>query len=116
MKQILFGNHEIATWIGCLVWSLIGALGVKLKYLPSDLEWKDFKFSYWINKNALDFIKAIVLSVIILRIGGDLSIKGFEYFVGEKLPFKIDDIVVLSFFIAVLTQNYLHKSKRKKVE
>jgi hypothetical protein len=111
-KIAVFGQHGLAIWFASLLWSFIGAVIVKVKYLPADLKWKNFSFKVWLGENAFDFIKSIVYAILILRLG-DLTLQLFEKYY-EKIPVQIDDFVVLTLFISIYIQYKLHNSRKNK--
>jgi hypothetical protein len=113
IETALFGEYGIEVWIASILWSFLGAVIVKVKFLPSNLTWSDFKFKIWINENSIDFIKAILFSIIILRLG-DTAINLFEYY-AQELPIEIEDFIIFNLFISLYLQYKLHKSRKPKI-
>lgn len=111
LKTAIFGDHELTIWVASIIWAFIGALIVKVKYLPKNLTWEQFSFKKWLNENVFDFVKAISYAVIILRLG-DVAIQLFEYYSGDKIPFQVTDFVMFVMFVSIYIQVKLHNNKK----
>lgn len=111
-QTALLGEHTLGIWIASLLWSFFGSLAVKGYFLPKGLKWKEFSFVKWFDENLIDFFKANLYAMILIRLG-DAGIDIAEYFVGESLPFVVDDFVMSVSIITAGIQYKLHKKIRK---
>lgn len=110
-QTALLGEHTVEIWIASLLWAFLGALIVKIKYLPKNLKWSEFSFKLWFNENIFDFIKAISYAVILLRLG-DAAIQLFEHYSGDKIPFEVTDFAMFVMFVSIYIQVKLHNNKK----
>lgn len=109
--KIIFGHHSIWTWIGVLIVGFFIQLTFKLHKAPNKKS--GFKWGYFWNDNALDFIKNTLLSFGLLRIGDEPIHELFSW-VSEKIdwfPLKGEgmDIVVMVGLLSSLVSFLLHK-------
>lgn len=119
LKEAIFGHHNLAVWLGTVVWTVIILFTYKLNKAPNLKS--GFKWRFFLNDNLLDFIFNILLSVITLR-AGDGFIHSLYSFLNEKVlsgfDFNLDadsmDIVIAVSFIVLPLSYWLHK-KRKPV-
>lgn len=108
--HLLIGQHALDVWGAGLIWSIIGMIAVKLRFLPNDLTWNSFKFFYWLNDNAIDFIKGIWWSLVALRLG-DILIHLIEKYTEFVLP-ETTDFVIIMILVSGLIQYKLHKNRK----
>lgn len=113
----VFGQHAWQIWGAGLPWSLIAIIGVKMKFLPSDMKWSDFKVKYWLNENGLDILKGILWAMLIMRLG-DVAIHLIEKHAAFDVP-ETTDFVIVMIVISGFIQYRLHKNRTpisKKME
>lgn len=116
MEEI-FGHHSIWTWIGVSIVGFFIQFTYKLHLAPNRKN--GFKWRYFWNDNALDFIKNALLSFSILRLG-DHSIHSLFVWINEQIPnFPLDgkgmDIVITVSILSSVFSVILHKYLKKPI-
>lgn len=115
--ESIFGHHGIWTWIGVLVVGFFIQLTYKLHKAPNSKN--GFKWSYFWNDNALDFIKNTMLSFVVLRLGDEPIHELFKWIAAKIDWFPLNgegmDIVIMVSLVSTLISYLLHKFVKQPI-